>query len=70
MPLFSHMLDLARTLNFSQATLIKPIHNKKSHRLLEIAVIFKMKCISSSSPGFIRFLPTWQTLCYMKTISK
>ena len=28
--LFSHMLDLKHTFNFSQTTLIKPIHSKKT----------------------------------------
>ena len=35
----SHMLDLKRTFNFSQATLIKTLHYKNSRRLLESAVI-------------------------------
>ena len=37
----SHMLELKQTFNFSRATLIKPIHCKKSRRLLESAVISK-----------------------------
>ena len=36
---FSSMLNLKHNFNFSQATLIKPIHGKNSHRLLEFAVI-------------------------------
>ena len=42
---FSHMLELKLTFNFSQATLLKPIHCKKSCRLLESAVISKTKHI-------------------------
>ena len=33
--LFSHMLEFQHTFNFSQATLIKPIHCKNSQRVLE-----------------------------------
>ena len=39
--LFSYMLDLKHTFNFSQITLIKFIHYKKCRSLLESAVISK-----------------------------
>ena len=39
------MLDLKHTFNFFQANLIKPIHCKKSHRLLESTIISKTKHI-------------------------
>ena len=35
------MLELKHTFSFSQTSLIKPIHCKKSHRLLEFEVISK-----------------------------
>ena len=37
--LFSHMLELKNSFNFSQAALIKPIHGKTSRRLQESVVI-------------------------------
>ena len=40
-PFFPLMLEIKHTFNFSQATLNKPIHCKKSHKLLESAIIFK-----------------------------
>ena len=45
-PLFSYMLELKHTY-FSQATLIKPIDYKRSHRLLEFVVISKTNPIIS-----------------------
>ena len=50
------MLDLKHTFIFSLATLIKPIHRKKSRRLLESAVFFKTKHIKQH-PGFFQFSP-------------
>ena len=48
--LFSHMLELKQTFNFSQATLIQPIHCKKSRRLCSH---FQNKTYKTTS----RFLP-------------
>ena len=41
MPFSPHMLELKHPFDFSQATLIKPIHSKTSRRLLEFAIISK-----------------------------
>ena len=49
--LFSHMVELKHTFNFSKATLIKPIHWKTPWRLLESAVISKTNHIKQR-PGF------------------
>ena len=49
--LFSHKLEFKHTFNFFQATLTKPIHCKKSHRLLESVVISKTNHIKQR-PGF------------------
>ena len=54
--LFSHMLELKHTFNFSQTTLIKPIPSKTSWRLLEFAVISKTNHIKQH-PGFYQILP-------------
>ena len=54
--LFSSTLELKYTFNFSQATLIKPIHCKKSQRLLESAVISETNHIKQCS-GFYQILP-------------
>ena len=54
--LFSHMLELKHTFNFSQATLIKPIQCKKYQRLLESAVISKTNHIKQR-PGFYQISP-------------
>ena len=54
--LYSHMLELKHTFIFSQATLIKPIHYKKSQRLLESAVISKINHIKQR-PGFPQISP-------------
>ena len=67
--LFSHMLDLKHIFNFSQVTLIKPIHCKKSLWRLESTVISKTKHIKQWS-SFYRFHPTWQTLFYIRIRSK
>ena len=58
--LFSHMLELKHTFKFPQATLIKPIHCKKSQRLLESVVISKTNHIKNVQ-AFIKSLHTWQT---------
>ena len=50
------MLDLKHTFNFSQATLIKPIHCKKICRLLESTVFSKIKHIKQR-PRFFQILP-------------
>ena len=54
--LFSHMLELKHTFNFSQATLIKPINCKKSRTLLESVVISKTNHIKWH-PGFNQMSP-------------
>ena len=54
--LFSHMLELKHAFNFSQATLIKPIHFKKSQRLLESVVISKTNYIKEHL-GFYQISP-------------
>ena len=54
--LFSHMLDLNNIFNFFQATLIKPIHCKKSCRLLESAVISKTN-LRRHRRGFCQISP-------------
>ena len=53
---FSLMLDFNYTFNFSQATFIKPIHGKKSYRLLESAVISKTNHIKQLA-GFNQISP-------------
>ena len=52
MPFFPHMLDFKDTFNFSQATLIKPIHCKKSNRLLESTIISHSKHIIKQRHDF------------------
>ena len=54
--LFSHMLKLKHTFNFSQVTLIKPIQCKKSRRLLESAVISKTSH-KKQRPSFYQISP-------------
>ena len=49
---FSHTLDLKHTFNFSQVTLIKLIHCKKSSRLLGSAIISHSKYIIKQCPDF------------------
>ena len=50
------MLELKHTFNFSQVTLIKYIHYKKSRRLLESAVVYKPN-YTKQRPGFYQILP-------------
>ena len=64
--LFSNILDLKHTFNLSQSTLIKPIHCKKSCRLVESSKTNHIKQL----PGSTRFHPILHTLREMKTISE
>ena len=50
------MLDLKHMFNFFQTTLIKPIHWKSSHWLLELVVISKTKDFKQQ-PGFFQISP-------------
>ena len=67
--LFFHMLELKHTFDFSQATLIRPIHYKTSRRLLESAVISKTNH-KNNIQVFTKSYHTWRTSYWTKTKSK
>ena len=54
---YSPTLDFKHTFNFSQATLIKFVHFRKSHQLLEYAIIFHSNHTIKHCPGFFHFSP-------------
>ena len=60
------MLELKNTFDFSQGTLIKPIHCKTSRRLLEFAVISKTNHIKNVQ-GFTKSHYTLRTSYWTKT---